>query len=120
MVQLRDFQNHDHFISLLDEGHQFGEIGLIFNRTRTASVMTKNYAIMARLSKENYRFIVSEEPIMKKMLLNQVYQYKDPNIRFLKKALGTLPFIRRSKKYSVYSILFSLQSHSYERGQYIF
>lgn len=93
---------------MLVEGHQFGEIGLLFNCKRTASIMTKNYAILARISKENFREVVSEEPIFKKMMMRQVYQYNDPNIKFLKKTMSELPFIKKCGRESIYSILFSL------------
>eukprot|EP00356_Strombidium_inclinatum_P000085 CAMPEP_0170510876 /NCGR_PEP_ID=MMETSP0208-20121228/66001_1 /TAXON_ID=197538 /ORGANISM="Strombidium inclinatum, Strain S3" /LENGTH=106 /DNA_ID=CAMNT_0010794369 /DNA_START=223 /DNA_END=543 /DNA_ORIENTATION=- len=47
-------------IRLLTEGDHFGEIGVVFNCKRTASVISRNYNTMARLSKEHYRELISD------------------------------------------------------------
>lgn len=119
VVLLRDFEGKQHMIRMIHEGHQFGEIGLIYNRTRTASVLTKNYAILARISKTNFREMISEQPIFSKILSHQVFQYKDPNIRFMKQALSQIPFIKSCKVDALYCLLFAFQSKFFDLNEII-
>ena len=51
---------HDHKkkkrrnISVLEQGTMFGEIALIYGCSRTATVLSRNYCIMAKISPEVY------------------------------------------------------------------
>jgi CRP-like cAMP-binding protein len=65
-------------IRLLTEGDFFGEIGLIYkNRNRTASVVSRNYNTMARISYVQYRELVNEYPEFQKLLKASFLSYGD-------------------------------------------
>lgn len=47
---------------LLTEGDHFGEISIIYKCLRTASVVSRNYSIIARLSYLRLREVLNEFP----------------------------------------------------------
>ena len=61
-------------------GDHFGEIGLIYRCKRTASIISRNYDVFARLSKENWRELVNEEPKFLGYLRAYCQLYDDVNI----------------------------------------
>ena len=63
-VNIKDQKGRWHVaVSLLTEGDQFGEIAMIYNCKRTATIVSRNYNTMARLSYFKYREIVTEFPM---------------------------------------------------------
>ena len=48
--------------TLLTEGDHFGEMAMIYRCKRTASVISRNYNTMSRISFLQYREIVNEFP----------------------------------------------------------
>jgi len=49
-------------VSLLTEGAHFGEISIVYRCKRTATIVSRNYNTMARLSYFPYREINNEYP----------------------------------------------------------
>lgn len=49
-------------VKLMVEGDHIGEIGLLYKCKRTASVISRNYNVMARLSSGNFRELSVEYP----------------------------------------------------------
>lgn len=46
----------------LNSGAHFGEISLIYNCTRTATVLANNYCTLAKLTKHHYDELVQKYP----------------------------------------------------------
>jgi len=63
---------------LLVEGDHFGEIGLIYDCNRTASVQSRNYNTMATISKQSFKDLMNEMPQLLISLKRHVYRYSDP------------------------------------------
>lgn len=62
----------------LTDGHHFGEIGVVYNCKRTASVLVRTYSTLARLSKINYQSLVGEIPEFETEMQNFILQmYND-------------------------------------------
>ena len=49
-------------VKLMVEGDHIGEIGIIYKCKRTASVVSRNYNVMSRLGKHNFRELALEYP----------------------------------------------------------
>ena len=59
-------------VKLLVEGEHIGEIGLIYNCKRTATVVSRNYNVMARFGKHRFRDLWMEYPEYKEYLTKYV------------------------------------------------
>ena len=63
VVNIKDQNNKEHVaIRLLTEGDYFGEVGMIYSCVRTASVISRNYNTMARISYQQFREVVNIFP----------------------------------------------------------
>ena len=61
---------------LLIEGSHFGEISMLFQCKRTASIWSRNYNTIACLSKYKFNELVFYFPDYRKCLLKSIYKYK--------------------------------------------
>lgn len=78
VVNLSDAGGVEHrCIRLLVEGDHFGEISLVYRCGRTATVVSRNYNTMARLSRGNWREVVNEHPKYLELLKKHLYRYND-------------------------------------------
>lgn len=64
-------------------GDHFGEVSMIYNSRRSATVIANNYTTLAKLSPEDFKDIVSKYPAYLNNLKAQVYAYDDPIKLFL-------------------------------------
>ena len=58
------------------EGDHFGEIGLIYEVPRTASIVSRNYNTMARITKDRFRELVSEFPEYMEAIKKNTSKYR--------------------------------------------
>jgi CRP-like cAMP-binding protein len=62
-VNLIDENRETHIAyKLLVEGDHFGEVGVVYDCHRTATIVSRNYNTLATLSIENYRDLANELP----------------------------------------------------------
>jgi len=80
-------------VRLLVEGDHFGEIGMMYKCKRTASVISRNYNTMARLSYYRYRDLVSEFPEFKKALKKHTYKYNFKKKQFLFQIFNRIEYL---------------------------
>lgn len=64
-------------------GDHFGEIALIYNCHRSATVIASNYTTLAKLTPDNFKDITSKSPAYLHHLKDQLYLYDDPVKLFL-------------------------------------
>jgi len=73
VVNIKDNRGQEHVaVKLLTEGDYFGEIALIYSCQRSASIVSRNYNTMARISYQYYREIVNEYPDFLKVLKSHI------------------------------------------------
>ena len=66
------------------EGDHFGEVSLIYKCKRSASVISRNYNTLAKMTGSRYRELVAEYPEYEIALKKHVREtYDDPKIRFV-------------------------------------
>ena len=98
---------------LVVEGEHFGEIGLLYKCKRTATVVSRNYNTMARLSKANYAEVISEFPIYQKYLIKQVFCYRYRSKLFLRNVLNQIDYFYKISKGPFHSLIYSLEKQVY-------
>lgn len=67
----------DIFIQDIGPGAIFGEIALLYNTRRTASVRSKENCTVGALSEENFNLLIRYFPEIKYRLKKEIRQYSD-------------------------------------------
>ena len=67
----------DHVVRMLKESDYFGEISMIHDAVRTATVTTKNYCTLGKLNIDAIFEICSNYPFFKESMMENVARYDD-------------------------------------------
>jgi F-box/leucine-rich repeat protein 7 len=115
VVNIRDHRGREHVaLRLLTEGQHFGEIGIMYKCPRSCTVVSRNYNMMARLSAERYRMLISDSPMFKKYMTKHVFKYRDPNMIFIKKVINQISYLREiDDKGCLYDLIFNMKRSSH-------
>jgi len=120
----------------LEEGEHFGEIHLIWNCARTATVISNNYNTLARLKRDNFEDLVADYPEFETLLKKHVlkvyaqrtkkmtfskdgvlrHENQDPRFKFLRDAIKRVPYLENIDEACLFDIIFALTVSSEERG----
>ena len=57
-VNVRDNSGKEQFVRRLDEGDHFGEVSIIYNCQRTATVISMNYNTFAVMTQQLYKRLI--------------------------------------------------------------
>jgi CRP-like cAMP-binding protein len=68
---------------ILRIGDYFGEVALIYGCQRSATVISKKYSTLAKLTKHNFKEIQTEYPEIVTCLKEGIYKYNDRMKKFL-------------------------------------
>ena len=80
-VKVRDHNGRDITLKTLNEGDHFGEIALIYQTRRTATVISCNYNTLARMQYNRYLEVISDFPEYETCLKDYVLKtYNDKKI----------------------------------------
>ena len=77
---------------ILVEGDHFGEIGVIYNCLRTATIVSRNYNTLANLNKERFDDLMNLLPQYLDLLKRHAYKYQEPLKLFVKKIISKIPY----------------------------
>lgn len=117
-VRVRDERGREHEqIRLLVEGDHFGEISLIYKCKRSASVISRNYNTLAKMTGDRYRELVAEYPEYETELKKYIRKtYNDPKIQFILKMLGRVEYLQGIEPEIMFDIMFNLTPLQFEQG----
>jgi len=118
-VDITDEEKVHHVaIKLLVEGQHFGEIGVVFNTKRTATVISRNYNTMAKLSKEHYKDVVGSYPEYDQALMKHVYKYQDSRKKFIWKMFQQIEYFKNKMDYPLFHrLMYTLKTQYMEKGE---
>ena len=68
---------------------------MIYKCKRTATIVSRNYNTMARLSYFKYRELVVEYPVFQKLLKSYLYNYNDRKIQFLREIVTRVNYLKK-------------------------
>jgi hypothetical protein len=116
-VNVRDEIGHEHEgVKVLEEGHHFGEVAMIYKCKRTASVICRNYNTLAFLVYKAYRELVAEYPEYEECLKDYIRNnYHDPKTTFLLNMVQRVDYLAGVSKEILFDIIFSLVPKSLEK-----
>lgn len=99
--------------SLLYQGDHFGEIGLIYNCRRTATVTSLNYGSLAKLTKTGFSEMSQQFPSMMTSFKQNIYKYKDELRTFLEMECDKIRFFRDLSMLTKQELLNNMERKTY-------
>ena len=82
-VKIIDQKKNIRLGKLLRAGDYFGEISLIYDCPRSATIQSTKYSTMAKLTKSAYKEILIQFPNLLTELKQGIYKYNDSMKRFI-------------------------------------
>jgi len=119
-VKVRDQNGQDKLIRTLKEGDHFGEISMIYQCRRTATVISQNYNTFARIIRPRFRELISEFPEYEICLRQYIKdKYDDVKIEFLKNIVSSVEYLKNCGDDMIYDIIFSLHQETFEKDSIV-
>ena len=104
----------------LKDGDIFGEVALLLNCNRTATVRTKNYSLIASLRRNDFDTIWRQFYGFYTKLKQKIKNYNDPYKIFLKELLRSVDYLSNLSDDSIEEISYYLEQLDYEKDKIIF
>ena len=82
-VAVLDEHKEEHHVALLGRGTHFGEIALVYNSVRTASVRAHGHATLAVLSKKDFNVLSQRDRRIVTIFRETAVKYQDPWRQYL-------------------------------------
>ena len=109
-VTIKDYKRREHkSFKVLKPGDHFGEISLIYGCRRTATVNSRNYSTVGKISKDLVMQIQSDNPGFLKHLKTYVVKYKDPNKKFIAEAMKKVEFCNGISENAFLEIMYNFK-----------
>ena len=106
---------------ILEKGEYFGEISLLKNTARTATVQSKNYITLAELDNEYFRALCHQYPSIKQAMERKIMKYSDKWKNFVESVLMRIDYLSDSLTPSLFDkILYQLKTITINQGSYLF
>lgn len=120
LVTVRDENKQKHEVCGLYPGSHFGEIGLIYNIPRTATVTSSGYCTIASLSKHDFQHIINLYPALIKRFKKFAEAYADPWKTFLLSVLDQMSCFRSLHDETFNELPFLMEVTQIEKNAYLF
>lgn len=115
-----DMMDHDrkerHAFKLLVEGNMFGEISLLYNCPRTASIISKNYNTMGSIVESKLKDLLGEYPELKIMLEKNVFTYNEPKKNFYFQNLLKVDYFKGISLQNFHKLFFRFEPITLDPG----
>ncbi|CDW89695.1 UNKNOWN [Stylonychia lemnae] len=102
-------------VRLLYPGDHFGEVSLIYNCRRSASVIAGNYCTLASLSAQNFKYISMKYPKLVQEMKEQIFAYDDDIKVFMESNLKKISYMQNLDDDIFHEILFNFKQETYDR-----
>jgi CRP-like cAMP-binding protein len=119
-VFVSDQFNEKKFVCYLGKGAHFGEVGLVYNTPRTATIESIGYCTIAMLLKKDYEAAVSRFPQLVEKLRKTTVSYDDPWKKFLLETLSLADYFTALPPDVFQELAYIMEVNKYETGAYLF
>ena len=103
----------------LIDGDHFGEIGLIFDCKRTATIKSENYGTLALLKKRDFEELKKNFEQLTPSFKQQMFKYQDDVSMFLNVEMDKIPYFRLLSLQTKQEIIYAMERRTYEKGSLI-
>jgi CRP-like cAMP-binding protein len=121
IVNIRDEKNKliKNF-KVLGPSDYFGEISLIYGCKRTATIVSRKYTTLAKLTKDIYTEINTEFPKIREILKKGIFKYSDRMKRFIKTCLKKVEYFAEAKDDAMHDLMYAFSLRHWQEGEIIF
>ena len=116
-VKIIDEKKNVRLGKLLRLGDYFGEISLIYECPRSATVFSTKYSTMAKLMKSSYKEILIHFPNLVDELKLGIYAYNDRMKRFIIENITKIEYFKDIGDDALHDIIYSLQTKKYQKDE---
>lgn len=120
VVMIKDRFKKMHQERILKPGDLFGELALIANNKRTATIKTLNYCNCALLSREDFQDFCIFFPEVLNRLKKRISTYNDRLRTFQKQMLRNVDFFERLPEETINELSLTLREQFYEKNALAF
>ena len=119
-VTVKDEKNLEHSVAIMEQGVMFGEIALISNCTRTATVRWLNYNIMEQQGEADFKEMWRLFPEVISKFKDKRSKYNDKWKKFQRKLISSTEYFRDLPFMWHEELIYSLTAQSFDEGSNIF
>ena len=115
-VVVRDAKGKEIYVRRLDEGEHFGEVSIVYNCQRSASVISMNYNTFATINWEAYKRLIQEFPEYESCLMRHVVTtYYDHRIKFITNMLKRVEYLDLVPQDILFELMFALKEKKVDK-----
>jgi CRP-like cAMP-binding protein len=120
LIKARDTNfKEKEYQNILTKSDYFGEISLLYNTTRTCSIMGLGYNILARMSKQRLRALLSDYPSFLDKLKKHIYEYKDNYKTFMANVFSKIEILNNLSASTFHKVIYRFQEVQVESDETI-
>ena len=104
----------------LVQGDHFGEISLLYDCPRTATINSRNYNTIAVLSAGNFNELKYDFPLYQKYLKKHSYTYKYSEKSFLKNIISRVEYLQNLTVEQFHEFIYTLRVERLEADEVLY
>lgn len=105
---------------MLKPPDHFGEIAMIYNCRRSATVTAFNYLTCAQITRQNYNELLQTYPVLNALIKKHVVEYDDPVKLFLEMSLNQIDFFKGLSREVKAEWIYNMTLKQYEAGHLLY
>ena len=115
-VKVRDHNGREQTVDTLYEGAHFGEISVLYECKRSASVISSNYQTLCRLIRPKFQEVISEFPEWETCLKNNaIKSYNDKKMQFVMRMIKRVEYLEKHDDAVLFDLMYNLESMDFEK-----
>lgn len=103
----------------LNQGDHFGIVSLIYKCPRTASIISREYNILSRLTKRNFNELMSTFPELIIYMKNHIFSYTDVYKNFMTNIFARITYLTNLTTDQFHQLIYLFKRQKYEKGKII-
>ena len=108
-LKVVDKNNEPGALTHLIDGDHFGEIGMLYDSKRTATVRSENYGTLAILKKSQYTELSKTFESFTSLFKKQIFKYQDPLTTWLFMEMGKISYFRELSLLTQQEIIYGME-----------